>query len=1394
MKNKKFRIIISTIVLFCIIIAVSVKAVEGKKLNTRTELLSGPNVGNSIHIGNTLDMFRESDHLYCVQHRANTTNAWYKVDAYVDIVGNIATSTTLSKGKTVKRSKESIDNVVLSYICGKENYYKGYNNSNTSDDGVRMRAIHEYLKTWYSEVGFNGLRINNKWNDSGFSLNNHKGVKDRALKLINNGIDYAKNVNTTVPSYDKKNTTRTMKSIDSTTAGPFKVKYTGIIQNVFVKDSSGNNLKVSFSTDAKGKNKINAKNIKSNTNYYIHNESGKTMNRLVIQLQKSEVLNTKIWFLEREDGRASQRLIKVETSGQTTKSIPIRIYISPAIGNLTINKIDKNTGEKLSGAKFKIKTSEGWLHLKEDGSYSYKYELPTYATKFEGNKEIKNLKFGNYSIYEVEAPEGYDLADQEGYDAKNKWVYFGDATINAKTPNVQKTIPNGKEDTKISIKGYVWIDVPRTKGNDTDGVYNDGSETRVEGVKVRLISKNNKKAVTIGDKDYVTTDSNGTYVFDKLITAAQLKDYYVEFNYNGVKAEYENLPDNSESTQKINEDISKFIPVAFNSVNVNEIKANGSRAIMDEVATKDLDLSGIATTYTGTEKENIYGLGAGGNLYQKLISKDGTVLDNINLGLKKIPEPQFEVREELSYVKIGIEDYEYTYIYNNKEGDTTKTGAPRVRWQDKEAYSRDIYPSYIGEANSSEKLKVSVVYDIYVTNTTTTEIEDLYKEKDLKLTRVVNKFDSNRYELADSNWENGTDGEAIMTQNYINKQCGNGIGKEKNNNEVTFEIKFNVKNDELLRVLQNPKGIIEKYPTQVYVTGYHDYTRMDYSWKNDIKKEQDHITKEYTENAEAPYLIFKLGEERILSGNVFEDTKDSGRPGEAVGNGKYDNYEKNVDNVKVELLKEVKDGNGNTRLETSNIYPATYTEDKSSVSVITEPAETLSNNEGKYTLRGIVPGRYYLRFTYGNGKYKIIDPTNNKEVENDFATKIDNKEIDVKDYKSTIVAQDVRDIVNKNGEEWYKKLNENNKYSVAIDNLETRKKVNYPEENQTTISMDALTPKFSIPIESTSIDKIVVTEDGEKVLKESNKFESINFGIIKQPEQNVEIKKLITNVSLKDADGRALYDGNPENASNQGVAAVSDLDLDNKNDGGSNNVKAEIVDNLLHAAELTLTYEVRITNKSELNYYNRDYYYYGIVEKNKEVTLTPTEVYDYLDHTLEYVEKDSDSTRINKPTVEEDVTIEIDNENIIAKKYQLTGWKSLYSNINNNRAQEKCSDKVKIVANRAVDSNEKNNTENGENSNDEIYIVSAAQITKAMNTPDPSSGIDSDTYKNELNSDNMKVQRPANIKNAAAKAIFKITPPTGEDRQEIIIYAIAGTIALAILGVGIIMIKKIITK
>lgn len=1335
-KNKKSITILSIIFIISVIFIVG--SVQAAKLDSRADLVKGPNIGNTIYMTQTrsgpIQLFKEEDHVYCIQHKADSTAGVYKVIAHADISGQSATIYTKSGSKTIT----SKDNVILAYICGEENYYKGYG-------GSRMRAIHEYLvRPWYKDVGFPG-GIPKEWNDAGFSLDNHKDVKAEAESLIKNAKEFAKNTNSIKPVINKKQSSTKMNSISTTTAGPFKIKYTGIIESVVVTDKSGSAIdqkKISFSTDKEGKKKVNATSLKSNVKYYVHNSSNKTFGKLSITLKASKTLTAKLWFLQREDGAASQRFLTVDTDSSTHKAVTHVITIKPAVGDLTISKTDKDTGRKLA-AGFKIQTPTGKWLSGTNGSYNYdkEYNDAQVYTATGGSVTLKDLKFGKYKIYEVKAADSYSLEDQEGYDQNNKWVYFGEATIGENAIKVKKSFKNVK---KISIKGYVWIDVQRTKANGTNSLW-DNDETKVAGVTVNLKNKTTNNVIAT-----TKTDEKGEYLFNKLLTTGQLKDHYVEFNYNGVTAKSVIYTDSAEDKQEINEDISKYIPVAFNSTNVNDIKPNGSRALMDNVADKDTDLSGIASTYKGSAKENTYGLGYGGNLYQKLVSSDGTVLDNINLGLKKIPETEYKVTENLSYVKIGMKGYEYTYIYGGT-GNTSRVAAPKVNWQNSDsiyAYSRDIYPSDIAYdvKNSTEELKVNVTYRIDVTNLTNHNIEELYKENKLFITNLTNTFDTNRYKLNDGNWTE-SNGTATMSDNYKKQIFSNGISSK---NSATSYITFSVKHDALVDILNHPNGVIEKNPTKVVTTGYHQYTRKDYSWQNDITKQQTHITKNYIEDADAPYLIFKLGEDRQISGKVFED-KVVTTDGQKLGNGEYNDKENVVKDVKVELLDVKENVSDITKLPVSNIYPRNrINNDNINSKDLSIPAQVVTGKDGNYTLNGVVPGYYYLRFTYGDGTQKICDFQGN-EI----------KELKAKDYKSTIITNKVAKEALKGGNdlEWYKKLNSANS-SVAIDSLNSRIAVN----QGTLANIMAGTSRISITIENTekNLAEIKISENGQQADLVNNNFNGINLGIIEQPKQDVKFEKIITKMKLVNAQNNLVFEGNPEKDSMQGVT-----DLDGVNNEGSTYTRAELADDMISGANLELTYGIKVTNISDINYYNREYYWYGDPDQNKEVTLDINEISDYLDKTLQFKAESSD-TRI-KPATESQNT---ENKDV----YVIEGIGKLYTEKNKARGNDnlKTSDTVTLVAGRPLS-----------NKDDDMEFINDAEITKINNGKDSRDNTDGDK----------EIQTVKPIDNKyEAKARATVTPPTGENKQEIIMYVVVGALALVILSAGIVVIKKIVNK
>ena len=1103
-------------------------------------------------------------------------------------------------------------------------------------------------------------------------------------------------------------------------------KYEGKVQGWVTEDSDGKKDYVQseesakrFSTNGEGILSIN--NLKIG-NYYLYEV--KTPNEKYQISSQDGYDSNKNWI--------TLGSITIQKDKTTEKTVYNRKG-----GKIIIKKVDESDPSIDLSAGFKLQKGTGnnsWLSGTQ-APYSYTtYENATRYTKQVGEAlVIEGLEDGTYNLYEVVPPEGYLLRNQEGYDASNDRALVKsniEISLRDNKNEVEITATNVK---KVSISGYVWIEGIPDKGseNDYDSLY---TEVDKKVGKDEVIVKLMKKGETI---PIATTgvNENGEYLFDSLVKKSEIDNYYIEFDYSSKYKDY--------------------IPVEY-----NKSKINGSKALMYSVPEEDKNLAGIATTYSGTNASDInkYGIAAVANY--KELDKNGTSINeyqNINLGLKKIIKPQFSIIENIAYVKIGMKGYDYTYTYGGT-GNTSRVAAPRVKWQNSQdiyAYSRDIYPSDIAYdvKNSTQELKVDVTYRIDITNTTNHNIEELYKEQKLYITGLTNNFDTTRYELNDKNWT-GNNGTATITDNYKKSIYDNGINT---NSTATSYITFSVKHDALLDILNHPNGIIEKNPTKVTAVGHHQYSRKDYSWQNDITKEQTHITSNDTKSADAPYLIFKLGEERILSGKVFED-KVVTTDGQKLGNGVYDENENVVKDVLVELLDINENVTDITKLPVSNLYGVGT--DKNAISI---PAQVKTDANGNYTLNGIVPGYYYLRFTYGDGTQKIYD-ISGKEVKN----------LSAKEYKSTIITNDIVKQALKDGKdfEWYRKINNANA-SVAIDNLNTRIAVNAGTQNS---KIMAGTARIFIKIENTgdNLANIEVNENGQIALTE-NRFNGLNLGLIELPKQNAEIEKIITNIKLSNAQGNVLYNGNPENISTQGAGAVTITDLDDKQNGGSSYVRAEMVENSLYGSNLELTYDVRITNTSDINYYNNQYYWYGEANRNKEISLTPTTVKDYLDETLKY---DAENVKTDKARIEEVdpnklETITVEENDIKVQEFNLKGWQTIYTNKITNRDEgHPTTDKVTLVANRKLTKED-----------NDMEIVSRAEIKTIEQSTDIN---DKDTDKEEQ----IKIAPKEVHTNGMEKATFSITPPTGENRNIVTIYAIAGIVSLLILSTGIVVIKK----
>ena len=786
----------------------------------------------------------------------------------------------------------------------------------------------------------------------------------------------------------------------------------------------------------------------------------------------------------------------------------------------------------------------------------------TNNTTVENSTEIEKTEIV-YSVDETSLPEGY-IKEVSGSTITNK--------------------------QKITIEGFVWEDIPGTKGNEYNHIYDGNSDKLLSGITVRLCkgSDNNILAET-------TTDSDGHYTFTKkkdgtYIVRNDIENAYVMFIYDNTK---------------------------YVTVNPSD-EENGSKAQESTVTAEKLDDRKLTGTTGAVPGEAV--------TRGEFTTNKGKV-ENINLGLIEKHDPNYSIVEELDSIRVELNGYTYTYKYGaeNRTDGEKQYFVPTTSIQTLTGfYTAQIYPSDIAYNvdKGGDKLKVYAVYNITVKNDETTNIDSVYKEQRLYLNSLTNRFDAKRYELNDSKWEKTAEGIASYKE-LSSSNFAEGIEAQA---AKSTTIEFKMKDDALNAILNQDLSEYseESVPTVTIANAYHEYLREDNIWDSNpsVKSYRNgadvpdgflHRSVDKQASSYALYIHMKLGEARIISGTVFEDAPlDPSR--NKMGNGIYDSDENITGQTKVELL---------------NIDKTTVTDlyQYNNKNYQVNKATTYTGNDGKYSFEGVVPGVYYIRFTYGNGEQKVYAP-DGKEVTDVTIDKYEATRINEKiglsfETANNLSASDIQNVQNtllgnssedakKSARakiEWYKYLD--SAYSVAMD------------DSQDNGFMNAYTPGFSISIENDQ-------KDEAQVGKQKNVYGRFNFGIIKKLYDGITIEKKITNVSAISQEGNTILSENP-----QGSKDTRLVSLDPDTVGGSKYAKLEIDPNILYGGRLVLTYTITINNTSKYN-------------------STVQEVKDDIDkkYKIDYEEKkfDSDKGKIKVTAV---------NSNSDDKYLTLTGWSNL---------------------------------------------------------------------------------------------------------------------------------------
>lgn len=883
-------------------------------------------------------------------------------------------------------------------------------------------------------------------------------------------------------------------------------------------------------------------------------------------------------------------------AGQTSNVImKLKLY-----RNLNITKVDSHIeSKKLAGVEFRIYSNGNYL--KEvttdiDGIISIPW-LPIYYNWVD---EIGKAWYApvRYEIKEV-GFEKVELSDYYDISTTPTYVYL-DEGFDRNSPdqsyvyNKYVTIKN--EQTKVSIAGSVFEDKANNKDNAYDGFYNE-NENHISGIKVILKKPD-------GNIETTTTDATGIYRFKRL-EIKKLDNYNVQFEYNGLKYEntipqlnLEKNPDKNLGSKAIESKSTrenfnrKFSQIEGKSEKNENYNTTGK--VLNNLNEKEYDL-----TYNGNQfkSELMSNMGYSENL------KKGNYIDPypfitsdiksagyslkwtpgmkeimyVDFGLKERVMPDMSLNTDIDNIVFEIGNYKETYNYNDG-----------IKINGVKEYTSNIYKNYLyataatGEGAINENLNIYATFKIKINNNSGGDLQ-------MTANKVTNYYDD-VYDLTSStnikSWVEGStvtwtvNGNEMTTDSLKNIKIGSGMSK-------TIYLKLKLKQDTIGKWIENIDEEESTIRNTFEISSYSTYTsngKIYAGIDSDSAPENATLGKisTYEDDTEAIVIRMKFKDSRSVTGTVFEDKTDeklkSGN--QRLGNGKLDGVDKKVSGVKVELLKEDK----------SVAY--TYN------GKIPKKAEVTVGADGKYEFKGVIPGKYYLRYTYGDG------------------STIENKNVTTQNYKSTIRTGVVKN--NENTLTWYRNTGG---YSVALDDTNQRtninnklNKINYETETKYQTKnnsmndlqkISALSPKFEVTIENGLANETLNSINPASGYSGQEIYGNINFGIVERARQSISVKKKITHVKLQLANEQCIVDGNP---------SISTLKYVTYPTGGD--LKIELDPELMQGAQLDVEYTIEIKNNSELDYNTTNYANYGIVTANDLVKTSITSLADYMDENL----------------------------------------------------------------------------------------------------------------------------------------------------------------------------------
>lgn len=1371
-------------------------------------------------------VLRSRNDLYCIEHggKLSSANRYFHITNFIKIDGNTATNT---KGQSVTDKR----NGTLAYVIAQK---QGYGSVGNYTDG--QKAIYHLIYDWIVNVG-SKLGVST-------TLYNYDGSKAYpANSLVTAGRNYANQIDSItgaqLQATSKDNTDKSKIRVTQFTenntqylrVGPFNWSFSGTLTSLTVKADGGKQIAVTATKFVGNQEvKISVNQIKSGEDFYIvfpvQNGISKITNVSgIAKINGSQVnkINAYLWFMSPRTNTDSgpaynyQNLLltNADSAPIGDKEIPVGSdYDINLIGPLGILKVDADDNSKvLEGIGFIVQKATGEYVKTENGNISYvseREQATTFLTNSEGKIAIEGLLLGNYTVTEVVNPyDEYEIGKMNPVTI----------TVKASATVEYTVVTNRKEYIKLS--GYVWLDTTNEKMSVRNDLYKEEeyeSDELMAGVTVRLKSKTTGEVIKnpiTGKEQIAITNSNGEYLFEKILID-EVSDYYVEFEYDGLV--YSNVTPHLDKDNGGKASEGEFRK-AFDD-KFAEVK--GKDGVQDVVEVKDENGNTQYEISYDRHPESAESTIRGGQSFPiisttqnagYIISYDRATatsneIKNINLGLYIRPQADMALMQDMEEVKVSINGYDHIYKYANRFDnmnapveDAWNVGVKFASQYGEMTYTRPIYKADAEFDNGPDEslLHVSMTYKIALKNEASIVA---------KINSISDYFDS-RYELNAVGTgidEKGNITGELKTSDVKVGQSYNRVDIYTNEilqpSEVKYlYVQFNLSRANVLELLNNEQFLKNVSEITSY-TSYYDanatqlYAALDKDSVPDNATPGDKTTYEDDTDA-APGIQLVIANARQISGSIFEDNVLQDlleQKNIRQGDEKFDeNTESKIGGVVVQLLK-VND-NGEVTDEVAKVY------DEITGQWTGAECATRVDSNGDYTISGYLPGKYAIKFTWGEGIYKIVNGT--EEVYTDV----------VENYKSTVINKQRYDEENTNLQ--FYKNSQDIRQSHAIDDYATRQEIDtllngngYNYKTQVSIKqISSLTPKmeFMVEYEDTDLEKISYHREDDKLVFE---VKNMDFGIVRRAIQNVKLEKSVSRISITLANGQTIVDAEIDENGNMtgqtdylthiGPTEQNGIIIEN------GFLRAEMDSEIIQGSTVRMEYRLTTYNTSEADYMSEGYYKYGdgwydLVQngaaqrENDIIAIAPSKIIDYLDDKSVYIVQD----QVNIDNKWRELTIDdLKTEELIASNIAEALEKGKYIDENgeeqelklsqlyitdvlkdtylkplrvvNNEAKVAESADVYIAANKVLSSSEDSNFGNQA----EIILLSKPGGSKPIPTPG-----------NYIpNNNNQETD------DSTAEEIL-VVPSTGSD-QNYIIPITVGVMALVILGVGIVVIKK----